>query len=98
MSGLWRGASPRARVGLVLIALGLALILWGVLHVLGEVGGPQRRDFAHRRTYTQVKQAVHGAFAGMLLRALPGLALVLLGARLRSASAASDHPEPPDPP
>ena len=86
MSALWSGTPPRSRLGLALIVVGLLMILWGVFHVLDAVGSPAQQDFAHRRTYVQVKQAVHGAFIGALLRALPGLALMLLGSHLRKPS------------
>jgi hypothetical protein len=65
--------------------LGLAAILWGVVHVLAASQGARtlRTRFEERRTYDQVKPDVQRALPGALLRALPGLGLALLGARLR---------------
>jgi hypothetical protein len=74
---------PRSRLGLALIALGLAGILWGVFHVLGAIGGYEQRDFAHRKTDHQVRTVVHQTFGGALVRALAGLTLVVVGGRLR---------------
>lgn len=76
-------ASRRGRLGLALIALGLAGILWGVFHVLGAIGGYEERDFAHRKTDHQVRTVVHQTFGGALVRALLGLTLVVVGGRLR---------------
>lgn len=73
------------RLAWLLVGLGLAGILWGVfymnLHALG--GSPRGNDFAHRRSYDQVKGAVHEAFPGFVLRAGGGLVLLIVGARLR---------------
>lgn len=80
------GDVRRRRIGTALIVLGLAGILWGVLHVLSAVGAPAQRDFAHRQTYDEVKPLVHGAMFGGLLRGLAGLALAFAGTRLRRAS------------
>jgi hypothetical protein len=80
-------ASARQRLGLVLIVLGLAGILWGVFHVLGGIGGYEGRDFAHRKSDYQVRTVVHETFPGALVRALAGLALVLVGGQLRRPAA-----------
>jgi hypothetical protein len=78
------GASGgRRRLGTALLVLGLLGILWGVLHVLGAVGGPEQPGFANRQTYDEVKPLVHRSMFGGLLRALAGLALAIAGARLR---------------
>ena len=74
----------RVRWGAILIALGIAGILWGVAHILLAVGGPEQPDFAHRQTYDQVKPIVHRVFFGGLVRSLAGLALAIVGGRLRS--------------
>ena len=74
----------RARWGAVLIALGIAGILWGVVHILLAVGGPEQPDFAHRQTYDQVKPIVHRVFFGGLVRSLAGLALAIAGGCMRS--------------
>jgi hypothetical protein len=76
-------ATPRQRLGLALIALGIAGILWGVFHVLGAIGGYEVRDFAHRKPDSEVRAIVHRTFPGALARSLFGLALVLAGGRLR---------------
>jgi hypothetical protein len=76
----------RARLGAVLIALGIAGILWGVAHILLAVGGPERADFAHRQTYDEVKPVVQRVFFGGLVRSLVGLALAIAGGRLRGAA------------
>jgi hypothetical protein len=74
----------RARFGALVIALGIAGILWGVAHILLAVGGPEKPDFAHRQTYDQVKPIVHRVFFGGLVRSLAGLALAIAGGRMRS--------------
>ena len=74
----------RRRLGSILIALGVAGILWGVFHLLGAVGGPEQPGFAHRQTYNEVKPLVHGAMLGAFLRSFGGLALAIVGARIRA--------------
>jgi hypothetical protein len=78
-----RGGGNRRRLGTALLVLGLLGILWGVAHVLIAVGGPEQPGFAHRPTYDEVKPIVHGSMFGGLLRGLSGLALAIVGARLR---------------
>jgi hypothetical protein len=73
----------KRRLGLGLVALGLACILWGVFHVLTAIGGYEKRDFAHRKTDYQVRSVVHETFPGGFARAMAGLALVLVGGHLR---------------
>lgn len=80
------GDPLRRRLGTALVVLGLAGILWGVAHVLGAVGGPEQRDFAHRQTYDEVKPKVQGAMLGGLLRGLAGVGLAIAGARLRRSA------------
>lgn len=86
----------RARVdlGLVLIALGILGILWGVFHLLGNVHGPDGppRTFAERTSYNEAKGNIHRVFPGALLRALPGLALAMYGASLRRSRGAPRRP------
>jgi hypothetical protein len=77
-------ARTRARLGAVLIVLGIAGILWGVFHVLNAIPRPEQIDFAHRTTDREARTAVHETFLGGLLRALGGLATAILGAHLRS--------------
>jgi hypothetical protein len=79
--------TPRQRLGLLLIVLGLAGILWGVFHVLGAIGGYEERDFAHRKSDHEVRTVVHETFPGALARALAGLALLLAGGQLRRPAA-----------
>ena len=76
-----------ARVGTALMLLGGACILWGILFMnFSALGGPPPEySFARRRSYDQVKSAAHRAFPGFVLRVGPGLALLLVGARLRRA-------------
>jgi len=76
-------ATPRQRLGLVLMAAGLASILWGVFHVLAAIGPYEQRDFAHRKTDYEVRSTVHETFPGGFARAMGGLGLLLLGGRLR---------------
>lgn len=87
-------APPRPRIdaGLVLIAIGILGILWGVFHVLDAAYGPggPPRTFAERRSYDMVKVDVHRAFFGGLLRAFGGLALVGIGGRLRARRTGAD--------
>jgi hypothetical protein len=72
---------PRA-----LIALGVLVLIWAALYMTSStIGGPpDQLDFAHRRTYDQIKQSVHSAALGMAWRAALGGALIWLGARLGS--------------
>jgi hypothetical protein len=77
-------AERRARIGLALILLGIAGILWGVFHVLGAQPRPAQLDFAHRVTDHQARSAVHESFLGGLVRALAGLGVAMLGGRMRS--------------
>jgi len=77
------GDARGRRWGTLLIALGVLGILWGVGHVLGAVGEPEQRDFAHRLRYDEVKPLVHGSMFGGLLRGFAGLALAAWGLRLR---------------
>jgi hypothetical protein len=81
-------ARRRRGLGLGLIALGLALIAGAVLWVLEAANGPGSgpKTFAERRSYDQVKVAVHATFPYALPVGLAGLGLALLGARLRSAA------------
>jgi hypothetical protein len=89
----WEPPRPRGdvrlrRLGTLLVVLGVVGILWGVAHVLGAVGAPEQRDFAHRQTYDAVKPLVHGALFGGLVRGLAGLALAIVGVRMRARAEA----------
>jgi hypothetical protein len=76
----------RARWGAALVAVGVAGILWGALHVVLAVGGPERADFAHRPRYDEVKPVVHRELFGGLVRSLTGLAVAIAGGTLRGAA------------
>lgn len=83
-------ATRLRRHGALLIALGIAGILWGVFHVLGPVGDLQRRFPGQRVGYDMVKVEVHRAFLGGLLRSLAGLGLAMWGGRLRRLGGAGE--------
>lgn len=72
----------RKRAGLVLIALGVLGMLWGVFHILDSVPKPAKREFAYRTTDFQARSAVHDSFFGGFARAMVGLGLALYGGRL----------------
>lgn len=73
----------RARLGLILIALGVVGMLWGVFHILDSVPKPAKREFAYRTTDFQARSAVHDSFFGGFVRAMAGLGLALYGGHLR---------------
>ena len=79
------------RLGAALIGIGLATILGGVLYVLEAANGPGRgpTTFAQRRSYDQVKSAVHQSFPIGAAVALAGLGLAWAGSRLRSSASPS---------
>jgi hypothetical protein len=82
-----RPSSPRRRIGLVLVVAGLLTIVVSVLVVLETANGPGTgpKSFAERRSYDQVKVAVHASYPLALLAGLGGLALAMTGARLLHA-------------
>lgn len=85
---------PHDKLATALILVGLAGIVWGVLHLSsagygGQVAG---RDFSQRRPYNQVKSDVHSAFPGALLRAGLGGLLVFAGMRRRALRGAVSPP------
>lgn len=73
----------QARLGLILVALGIVGVLWGVFHILGSVPKPAKREFAYRTTDFQARSAVHDSFLGGFARAMAGLGLALYGGHLR---------------
>lgn len=73
----------RRRAGAVLIAAGIVLILAGVFHVLGSIDRPRSHRFADRVGYDEVKVAVQHAYPVGFAIAMGGLAIALLGGRLR---------------
>jgi hypothetical protein len=77
-------ARKRARLGLVLIAVGVVGILWGVFYVLAALPTAEKLDFAHRMTDYQARKSVHESFPGGLVRALVGLGVALWGGRLHA--------------
>jgi hypothetical protein len=77
-------ARKRARLGLVLIAVGVVGILWGVFYVLAALPTAEKLDFAHRMTDYQARKSVHETFPGGLVRALVGLGVALWGGRLHA--------------
>jgi len=81
-------ATPRARWGWAVTGVGFAVILWGVLHLTSATVGGRIHEFKERRTYGEVKLAAHRAFPVTLLLGFTGLALVILGGRLRAAGRA----------
>lgn len=73
----------QGRLGLILVALGVVGMLWGVFHILGSVPKPAKREFAYRTTDFQARSAVHDSFLGGFARAMAGLGLALYGGHLR---------------
>jgi hypothetical protein len=74
----------RVRWGWVLSALGLLLMLAGVLYLTSSAIGGRVGSFADRRTYNQVKTAAQHAWPASMLIALSGLGLMIAGSRLRT--------------
>lgn len=89
LAGILRAAvgrmSPRERWGWVVSALGLLVMLAGVLHLTNATIGGPIHEFKDRRTYVEVKTAAHAAFPLTLLLGLGGLGIVVLGGRLRAS-------------
>lgn len=84
-------ARRRELAGWIVSALGIAMIVWGVLYMTSQsLGTSVRRGFSERRTYNETKAATHAAIPGMLWRASAGLLLVLAGSRLRAAQRAAE--------
>jgi hypothetical protein len=80
------GMSPRERWGWVVSALGMLVILAGVLHLTSATIGGRVHEFKDRRTYNEVKTAAHAAFPLTLLLGLAGLGIVWLGGRMRASA------------
>jgi len=69
------------RIGMALLAGGIVLVVWGVLHVSSAGYGDSPFERERRTSYNEVKRATHGALPGGLLRALPGGLLLVLAQR-----------------
>ena len=80
------------RLGAILIGLGLATIVGAVIWVLEVANGPGTgpKSFAERRSYYQVKVAVHQSFPLGFTVGIAGLGLAMLGARMRAGEADPD--------
>lgn len=91
-------ADRRRRLGIALLAGGLVTIVVAVIVVLEVANGPGAgpRAFAERRSYDQVKVAVHQSYPLAFVAALGGLALAWAGTRMIGASAgpAAERKEP----
>jgi len=76
--------SGKRKCGAALIGIGILTIVVSVIWVLEVANGPGTgpKTFAERRSYNQVKEAVHEAFPLGLACGLAGLGLALLGSRL----------------
>ena len=82
----------RRTLGIVLVVLGLLVIVVSVITVLEVANGPGTgpKTFAERRSYDQVKEAVHRVFPLAFLVGLGGLGIALLGQRVLSRARSSD--------
>lgn len=80
-------SSGRRRLGQVLIGCGLLLIFGAVIYVLEVANGPGTgpKHFAERRSYNQVKVALHESFPLGFAIALVGLGTAYCGKRLLGA-------------
>lgn len=90
----------RFRFGVVLVGAGILLILASVLHVLSAAEGDRpATTFARRRSYNQVKVAVHQALPIAGAYAAAGLLLVITGGRMagRARLALTGHEGGSDP-
>jgi hypothetical protein len=81
---------PNRKLGRVLIAVGILVILVDVLWMLEVGNGPGRgpTTFVERRSYDQVKEALHDVYPIGFVIGLAGLGLALLGGRLARGAAA----------
>ncbi len=78
----------RRRLGQGLIGIGILTIVVAVIYVLEVANGPGTgpKTFAQRRSYDQVKEAVHGSFPLGFAIGVGGLGLAMLGSRLARRS------------
>lgn len=74
---------PHRRLGVGLMVVGGALLVWAILTISSAgYGTSVRSEFSNRRPYDQIKAEVHRAVPKALLRALLGGLLVFQGRRL----------------
>ena len=79
----WSRTTPRERRGLLVSALGIAVVVCGVLYLTrATIGGPVH-EFRERRTYGEVKEHAHAAYPVALGLGAVGAGIVWLGARMR---------------
>lgn len=64
--------------------VGLLVLLSGVFHLSCMSIGPRVTRFQDRRPYNEVKRNAHKAFPLAVSLGIAGLALMVLGSRLRS--------------
>ena len=82
--------AQRRKLGIALIVVGLLTIVGAVLAVCQSAEGPGwHTTFAQRRTYDQVKVAVHKSFPLAFVVGLLGLGLAMLGSRISKRRDAS---------
>ena len=86
---------PSRRLGIAFVISGIVTIVVSVIVVLEVANGPGTgpKSFAERRSYDQVKVAVHRSFPIAFLFGLGGLGLTVLGARYLEASRADTERE-----
>ena len=77
-------ARRRMRWSWVVTGLGFALMLGAVLWLSSATVGGRVERFAQRRTYNEVKRAAHAVYPAVLLTGLSGLALAVVGSRMRA--------------
>ena len=84
--------NPRRTLGIVLVVLGLLVIVGAVITVLEVANGPGTgpKTFAQRRSYDQVKEAVHRVFPVAFAVGVGGLGIALLGGRVLRQARSSD--------
>lgn len=93
---------PRARLrlGVAFVLAGIVLVLVGVLRILNAAEGDRpATTFAKRRSYDQVKVAVHEELPVSAAYAAAGLLLVITGGRLVGSArrALAETERGPDP-
>ncbi len=84
---------PRKMLGRGMIVFGLIVIFVSVIYVLEVANGPGTgpKSFAQRRSYNQVKEAVHASYPMAFVVAMVGLGVAIAGARM---SAEPEQKEP----